>query len=126
MKAPVSFTLGAILFLLGIYSFITGGFIAGIIPFCFGVSLMYLGWKGGKTSLIIFGHTSIVLGCFMLTWGIYLLPHSEPTIGHILGRPLFWGLIAIFGGICANYHGFCDCIHKSINLRKNKINKNQK
>ena len=59
MKAPVSFALGAILFLLGIYSFITGGFIAGIIPFCFGLSLMYLGWKGGKTAVIIFGHMYI-------------------------------------------------------------------
>ncbi len=126
MKGPVAFAFGAILFLFGIYSSITVGFIAEIIQLCFGVSLMYLGWKGGKTSLIIFGHTSIILGCFMLTWGIYLLPYSEPTIGHILGRPLFWGLIAIFGGICANYHGFCDCIHKRISLRKNKIDKNQK
>jgi hypothetical protein len=123
MKAPVSFALGVILFLLGIYAIINGGFTAGIIPFCFGLSLMYLGWKGGKTAAIIFGHVSIVLGCYMVTWGIYIIANSEPTIGGILSRPLFWGFIAIFGGICANYHGFCDCIHRRISLRNNKTDR---
>jgi hypothetical protein len=46
----------------------------------------------------------------MITWGIYLLPYSKPTLTHILSFPLFWGFISLFGGICANYHGFCQCI----------------
>lgn len=123
MKGPVAFAFGVILLLFGIYSSITSGLMAGIIQLCFGLALIYFGWKGGKKSLIIFGHISIILGCFMLTWGLYLLPYSEPTIAHILGRPLFWGLIAIFGGICANYHGFCDCLQKRATLRKNNIQK---
>jgi len=123
IQGPVAFIFGAILVLFGIYSSATAGLMAGIIQLCFGIALMYFGWKGGKTSLIIFGHTSIILGCFMFTWGIYLLPYSEPTIAHILERPLFWGLISIFGGICANFHGFCNCIQKRVNLRKNSTNK---
>jgi len=55
----------------------------------------------------------ILLGCFLITWGIYLLPYSQPTLAHIFFRPLFWGLFSVMGGICANYHGFCRCVRQS-------------
>ena len=41
---------------------------------------------------------------------VYIVPVSQPTPAHILGRPLFWGLFSILGGICAIFHGFCSCI----------------
>ena len=59
---------------------------------------------------LIFGHICIIVGCFLITWGIYLLPYSQPTLKYILTRPLFWGLISLMGGICANFHGFCNCV----------------
>ncbi|NLC11362.1 MAG: hypothetical protein GX767_03805 [Firmicutes bacterium] len=71
-----------------------------------------MGWQGGNKALIIFGHACIVIGCLLVTWGIYLLPYSEPTLAHILGRPLFWGFFSILGGVCANYHGFCRCLRQ--------------
>ncbi|TET23391.1 MAG: hypothetical protein E3J78_02305, partial [Candidatus Cloacimonadota bacterium] len=61
---------------------------------------------------VIFGHACIVLGCFLITWGLYLLPYAKPTVLHVLTRPLFWGSFSLLGGICANFHGFCQCIRR--------------
>ncbi|MBC7334544.1 MAG: hypothetical protein H5T85_08900 [Actinobacteria bacterium] len=60
----------------------------------------------------IFGHTCIVLGCYLVAWGVNLLPVSSPTPLDILTKPLFWGLFSIFGGICANMHARCKCVRK--------------
>lgn len=54
-----------------------------------------------KAIPIVLGHLLVIGGCYLVTWGINLLPVSNPTFAGILSRPLFWGLIAIFGGICA-------------------------
>lgn len=112
-KSLITFILGIALFLIGIFIIILADAFS-VIPLLIGASLIYLGWRGGRTPLIIFGHTCIVIGCLLVTWGIYLLPYSKPIFTHIFLRPLFWGFISIFGGICANYHGFCQCIRKSI------------
>lgn len=60
--------------------------------------------------LALFGHACVVGGCYLVAWGIYLLPVSSPTPLGILSRPLFWGLFSIFGGICANMHSSCRCL----------------
>jgi len=114
---PIIFVLGIVLIILGILTIISGGGFGSIIPLLIGGALFYLGLRGGRTAVIIFGHTCIVVGCILITWGLYLLPYSKPTFLHIFTRPLFWGFISLFGGICANYHGFCQCIL----ARKNKI-----
>lgn len=62
-----------------------------------------------KKKSAIFGHLCIILGCYLVTWGIYLLPVGELTFVGILSKPLFWGLLLIFGGICAIVHSFCKC-----------------
>ena len=54
----------------------------------------------GKTVIVI-GHICVIAGCYLVTWGINLLPVSNPTPLGIISKPLFWGLISIFGGICA-------------------------
>ncbi len=110
-KSLVTLILGILLFLFGIFLLVLAD-LFGVIPLLIGASLFYLGWRGGRTPLVIFGHTCIVVGCLLVTWGIYLLPYSKPIFAHIFLRPLFWGFIAIFGGICANYHGFCQCMQK--------------
>lgn len=66
-----------------------------------------------KKNFAIFGHFCIIAGCYLVTWGIYLLPVSEPNFMGILKKPLFWGLFSIFGGICANAHSYCKCIQGS-------------
>ena len=109
-RGRITSILGIILAVLGLVTIIIGGNPTGLIPLLIGGSLVYLGWRGGRIALLVFGHTTIVIGCAMITWGIYLLPYSKPSLLHIVGRPLFWGLISLFGGICANYHGFCQCI----------------
>jgi hypothetical protein len=109
IRKPVSFVLGIIFFIFGIFMLIIGG-IGGIVPLLIGASLIYLGWSGTRIATIIFGHTLVVIGCGLITLGIYLLPYSKPTLMHIFFRPLFWGLFSVFGGICAIYHGFCNCI----------------
>ena len=110
---PSSWTtliLGIILFVLGIVALIIYGSTVGLIPLLFGGSLASLGWRESRTALLVFGHTSVVIGVAMITWGIYLLPYSKPTLLHIVARPLFWGFVALLGGICSIYHGFCRCI----------------
>ncbi|MGB3341416.1 MAG: hypothetical protein WBB37_08045 [bacterium] len=103
---------GFILVVIGILGLIFFNSLAGFIPVLIGAGLIYLNWRGGRAGLVVFGHICIVLGCFLVTWGIYLLPYSQPILLHIVARPLFWGLISIFGGICADYHGFCNCIRQ--------------
>lgn len=112
VRSLTALILGIILFILGIVILVSSGSAGGVIPVLIGGALSYLGWRGGRIALIVFGHTCIVLGCFLITWGIYLLPYSKPTLSHIFTRSLFWGLFSLMGGICANYHGFCQCIRR--------------
>jgi uncharacterized membrane protein HdeD (DUF308 family) len=58
----------------------------------------------------LLGHLMVILGCYALTWGIYLAPISEPTFIGIILKPLFWGLILILSGICVIVHSYCACI----------------
>lgn len=111
-KSLVNFVLGIALIIFGIALIIITVTFSGIIPLLIGCSLCYIGWSRSRIATLVFGHTVIVVGCFLITWGIYLLPYSKPILSHILGRPLFWGLFSLFGGICAIYHGFCQCIHR--------------
>jgi len=101
---------GLVLFAVGVFALVSGGGTGSIVPVLIGASLIYLGYRPGRVALLVFGHACIVVGCYLVTWGVYLLPHSQPVWQHIILRPLFWGLISIFGGICANYHAFCNCI----------------
>jgi hypothetical protein len=112
-RSLVTVILGAALVAFGAFLTIAGGAQAALIPLLVGGSLVHLGWAGGRVATLVFGHACIVVGSFMIAWGIYLLPVSRPTLAHVFGRPLFWGMISVFGGICANYHGFCRCIGKS-------------
>lgn len=102
--------LGITLIVVGAAIFLTWASPGDLIPAIIGGVLCCLGLKGGRAAVIVFGHACIVAGCFLITWGIYLLPYSQPTLSHIFGRPLFWGLFSLMGGVCAIYHGFCSCI----------------
>jgi len=119
-KSWISFIVGLFLLILGLWNLLVYRAAGAVVPILIGGALSYLGWSPSRTGILIFGHATIVAGCFLVTWGIYLLPSSQPTLAHILGRPLFWGFISIFGGICANYHGFCACIRRK-SLASNKI-----
>lgn len=110
INGPVVFIIGLLLVALGAYVVVAARTSHGLVPFLIGCALAYLGWRGGRTPTIVLGHALVVMGCYMLTWGVYLLPYSKPIPAHILGRPLFWGFITLFGGICAIYHGFCNCV----------------
>jgi len=107
---PVSFVMGVLLIALAVVFFIQFKNAKGIIPLSIGCSLIYIALKPGRVATLVFGHTLVVVGCMLVTWGLYLLPHSEPVLLHIFFRPLFWGLFSIFGGICAIFHGFCRCV----------------
>lgn len=109
-RGIINAIVGIVLVVLGVVLQTQHGGIGGLIPLLIGASLVYLGFRPSKGALILFGHVCIVVGAMMVTWGIYLLPYSKPVLQHVFMRPLFWGLISIFGGICANYHGFCRCM----------------
>lgn len=73
-----------------------------------------------RKGIIIFGHFCILLGCVLFTLGIYLLPANKPTLIGILTKPLFVGLVLIFGGICANVNACCRSLQKKEDLNINK------
>lgn len=104
--------LGIVLIALGILGIITSQSMASIIPLIIGAALVVLALKPGRVATLVFGHCCIVIGAYMITWGILLLPYSEPKMMHIFGRPLFWGIFSLMGGICAIFHGFCRCVSK--------------
>lgn len=108
-RSSITFILGIALVLIGIILIVKIG-IEFLIPVLIGLSLCYLGWSGGRVAIILFGHICIIIGCYLITWGMYLLPYSKPIPAHIFGRPLFWGFFSLFGGVCAIYHGFCRCV----------------
>jgi hypothetical protein len=110
MKIRVGTILGLGLVLLGLAVMLTVSGLGGVVPLAIGLGLMFTSWQGGRVGMIVFGHICIVLGCFLITWGIYLLPFSQPTIKDIFFRPLFWGMFSVMGGICSIYHGFCGCV----------------
>jgi hypothetical protein len=85
---------------------------AGIVPLAIGASLVYLAVKRGRVATLVFGHSCVVVGAYLITWGVLLLPYSQPTIANIFGRPLFWGIFSLMGGVCAIFHGFCRCVTK--------------
>lgn len=118
MKIRVGTILGAVLFLLGIAGLASKGGPGAFIPLLIGASLIFLGIKGGRTGIIVFGHVCIAVGAFMIAWGIYLIPVSQPTVAGILAKPLFWGIFSLMGGVCANYHGMCACIRNRRGLDK--------
>lgn len=102
--------LGITLVAVGALALRSGWGAAGAIPMVIGGCLCCVAWRGGRVALVVFGHACVVVGCFLITWGMYLLPDCQPTLAHILGRPLFWGLFSMMGGICAIYHRFCRCV----------------
>ena len=109
-KRPITAVLGLVLLLTGLVLVATNKQLLCVVPCAVGASLLYIGYRPGRTSVIVFGHVCVMAGCFLTAWGVYLAPHCEPKLSHVLGRPLFWGLFSIFGGICGIYHGFCRCV----------------
>ena len=106
--------LGIVLIAFGAYRIVDGGVMGGIIPLVIGLSLCFLALKGGRVAQLLFGHVCIVVGAYLITWGVLLLPNSEPNIAHIFFRPLFWGIVCMMGGICGIVHGFCACVNRQV------------
>ncbi|MCX6835079.1 MAG: hypothetical protein NTW07_08100, partial [candidate division Zixibacteria bacterium] len=84
--------LGVVLCALGILGIFLFSDTAGIVPALIGGSLIFLGFNRSRVGTLVFGHVCILTGAYLITWGILLLPHSQPTVAHIFGRPLFWGI----------------------------------
>lgn len=106
--------LGIFLIAFGVYVFIMNANMGVGIPILIGASLVYLSIRPGKVATLVFGHTCIVVGAYLITWGFLLLPYYEPKMAHIFGRPLFWGIFCLMGGICAIFHGFCRCVTRQV------------
>ncbi len=107
-RSYITIALGAMLVVLCLLFMFRAAIISpsGLI----GLALIYTGWKRDRKAMVILGHTCIVVGAYLITWGLYLLPVSSPSLLGILSRPLFWGLFCLFGGVCAIFHGFCSCV----------------
>ncbi|MFH2035525.1 MAG: hypothetical protein ABIJ45_03905 [Candidatus Zixiibacteriota bacterium] len=116
----ITMGLGAVLVAIGVYMFVISVSIGAVIPVIIGGNLIYLAISKSRVATLVFGHSCIAVGIYMVTWGILLLPYSEPRIAHIFARPLFWGLFSMMGGICAIFHGFCRCVTKQVDNFEHK------
>ena len=117
----VGLILGIGLLAFGIYHLVIGLYLWAIIKILIGAGLVMLKFVRNRYGNIIFGHMVIVVGCILVTTGIYYVPmiaeqikanNGQISLFYIFAMPLFWGFFAIFGGICAIYHGFCKCVRK--------------
>jgi membrane-bound ClpP family serine protease len=112
--STITATLGAALIVLGVILLIESFTHTHMIPIFVGGALLFLALKGGRVGTLVFGHSCIVLGAYLITWGLLLLPYSKPEPAYIFGRPLFWGIFSLMGGVCAIFHGFCRCVMKQV------------
>lgn len=103
---------GVALVILGVFLLIKGEVAGCVAPLALGTALALMCWFRTRVTILIFGHTCIIVGCYLVTCGVYLAPQCKPVFRDIVAMPLFWGLFSIFGGICANFHGFCRCIQR--------------
>jgi len=110
VKLSVGLVLGALLAAFGAWGVFVSDNPAKFIPLAVGLSLILLAFWKNRRATVLVGHVIVVCGCFLITYGIYLLPYAKPDLAHIFGLPLFWGMFCLFGGICAIYHGFCNCV----------------
>ena len=110
----ITAALGMILIGVGILMFFNNLRMGALTPVLIGGALLFLAFWGGRVATLVFGHTCIVVGAYLITWGFLLLPYSEPTLMHVFARPLFWGIFSLMGGICAIFHGFCRCVTKQV------------
>lgn len=95
---------------LGIWAIASTSTLGVVVPLVIGASLVYLAISRSRVGTLVFDHACIVVGAYLITWGVLLLPNSEPDLVGILGRPLFWGIFSLMGGVCAIFHGFCKCV----------------
>ncbi|MCU0606396.1 MAG: hypothetical protein MUF78_02980 [Candidatus Edwardsbacteria bacterium] len=109
-KLSIGLVLGVLLTAFGAWGLFASHNPAKFIPLAIGLSLITMSFWRNRRATILLGHVIVTCGCFLITYGIYLLPYAKPDLAHILGLPLFWGLFCLFGGICAIYHGFCNCV----------------
>lgn len=112
--STITATLGIILIGVGVFMFTKSLHMGAVIPIIIGGGLLYLAFCKGHVATLVFGHTCIIVGAYLMTWGFLLLPYSQPTFGHVFGRPLFWGIFSLMGGVCAIFHGFCRCVTKQV------------
>ena len=107
--------LGIVLILIGLAMGIRSGQPgSAVFPVIIGGVLVHLSTQKGRIATLVFGHSCIVVGAYLITWGILLLPYSKPTIADVFSKPLFWGIFCLMGGICAIFHGFCRCITRQV------------
>lgn len=102
--------IGVAAFFWGAVQIARGGTGLGALTMAIGVALAWIGVRGGRLALLLFGHGAVIAGCYLAAWGLALPPLERPGAADILGRPLFWGLFAVGGGVCAIFHAFCSCI----------------
>ncbi len=111
-KSIIALILGVLILAMGVFNLIQGAAKGAVIPILVGLSLIYMSFSMNRTATIVLGHVFVVIGCFLITWGMHLVRFGNPNLFYILKTPLFWGLFSTFGGICAIYHGFCRCVRK--------------
>lgn len=107
IKPSVGLVLGVLLAAFGAWCVFASNNPAKFIPLAIGLSLVTMHFWHNRGATVLLGHIIVTCGCFLITYGFYLLPYAKPDLAHIFGMPLFWGLFCTFGGICALYHGFC-------------------
>jgi len=63
----ITAALGIVLIALGILGLVSSQTMAGLTPLLIGVSLVYLAFSRSRIATLVFGHTCIVVGAYLIT-----------------------------------------------------------
>lgn len=126
MKAKKTVYIGILVMLISIVQMMADFSPVRVVSLLVGAFFVLYGWKIGwidsPNVTVALGHLAIVIGCFLIAFGIYQLPGmtAAPTALEVLDLPLFWGLFTLWGGNCMIRHSYCSCV-MTMHRRNNPV-----
>lgn len=114
----ITFVIAVLLAGYSVYHFAMGLVLWATVKLIIASALMISALWNDRRATVLMGHLIVIAGAFLFTAGIYLAPFAQQrameqgdtSFLDIISMPLFWGIVAIGGGVCAIYHGFCRCV----------------
>ncbi|AEJ60490.1 hypothetical protein Spith_0203 [Spirochaeta thermophila DSM 6578] len=122
--SPLTFLIGLLLLGYAVYHFVVGLTLWAVVKLLIGGGLIAVSFTSARWALVLLGHLIMTCGALLVAAGVYYAPIVQRTVEEtgrlsllqILAQPLFWGIFAILGGVCATMHGFCRCVRREWRL----------
>ena len=80
VNLSVGLIFGVVLAAFGAWGVFVSDSPAKYIPLAIGLSLITLAFWNNRRATVLLGHVIVTCGCFLITYGIYLLPYAKPDL----------------------------------------------